>query len=80
MLEFTKKFVHLDSTITFVTGNTIDVKNRMAKVEKSMGDLGFIWNSKEVSIETNIKLRETMQVNLLLRGRRIGLVARTMSI
>ena len=31
MFEFIKKFVHLGSTITFVMGGTIDVKNRMEK-------------------------------------------------
>ena len=46
--EFTKSFVFISSTLTFLLSDSIDVKNIMLKATKVMGALNFIWEAKEV--------------------------------
>ena len=50
----------------FFIDDTEDVKNRINKASKSIGMLKFTWNSKDIPIDTKIKLHETMLLNSLL--------------
>lgn len=65
-IPFATEFCYLGSAIDFLIDDTVDIKCRISKANKAMGALGFIWRSKQVRMETKIKLFLAIPVNLAL--------------
>ena len=68
IFSFTKAFLYLGSNIDFLINDTMDVKNRISKANKSMGALKFVWDAVEVPLITKIKLYQAILMNLMLWG------------
>ena len=68
MVNFTKCFTCLGSSVSFLMGGTTDVKNRINKVNKEMGALKSIWDSIEVPVKTKINLCQDMLLDLARQG------------
>ena len=58
----------LSSTIDFLLDDATDVINRINKARKSIGALNYVWDAKEVTLMTKIKLNEEIPMNLALCG------------
>ena len=65
---FIKIFLCLGSTIGFLLDDATDVTNRISKAKKSMGTLKCMWDAKEVTLTTKIKLHKAIPTNLALCG------------
>lgn len=65
-IPFVSNFCYLDSMINFLLNNTTDIKSRITKASKAARDLGFVWKSSQISLETKVKLFLAIPVNLAL--------------
>ena len=65
-ISFTPKSTCLGSNTDFMLDGTEDVKSRIDKASKSMGVLKFVWDEKDVPLETKIKLCTNIPMSLSL--------------
>ena len=66
LISFNNKFIYLRLIINFLLDDIEDVMNQINKVSKSIGILKFVWDTKDVLLETKIKLYTLILLNLLL--------------
>ena len=67
-ISFTPKSTCLGSNTNFMLDGTEDVKNRINKSSKSMGGLRFLWNERDVPLESKIKIYTSIPISILLWG------------
>ena len=63
---FAEDFFYLGTLVDFLLEDALDIRSRINKAFKEFGVSDFIWKSKEVSLETKVKLFLTMLLNFAL--------------
>lgn len=74
-IERVEKFTYLGSQITTDGGAREDVKTRIRKAQCAFGQLQNIWNSKNLSLKTKIRIFNSNVKSVLLYGCETWLVA-----
>lgn len=67
-VELVDRFTYLGSTITSDCKSTTDVKVRVGRAATAMASLGKIWSDRRLSVNTKLRLYNSLVLSILMYG------------